>query len=67
MYRPKGVLWKNIGPQSILIGNHHQFIIQFLGNLAQIGKGFGVKNHFFKGVYLLIYSLFNDGSVPIYK
>ena len=67
MNGPEGLFREGIGSQAILIGNHDQFIIQLLGYFSQIGKRLWIENHFFKGIYLLVYRFLNNGTVPIDK
>src|SRR5690606_18521120 len=54
MNRPKGVFWKRICSQTILVGDHYNFVIQLFRYLSQILKYFGIKSKFVKTIYLII-------------
>src|SRR5690606_11017212 len=67
VHGPEIFLWMRRSSQTILIGHHNQFIIQFPCDPGQKLQGSRVKTEFFKGIQLLVLWLQNERPVPVYK
>ena len=65
---PEGTFGKGIRAETVLIGDHHEFVIGFFGNAAQAGNGPGQKFQFFQGIDLLVaFGLHDDRAVAVYE
>ena len=63
--RPEILFGKSICTQAVLVGDHHEFIIEFPGNAGQVLENFWIKLHLFEGVHLLVGRFEHQGTVAI--
>ena len=67
LYLPKIFFGEYRGSQAILVGNHHQFVVQLTGYPAQVLKNVGEENELFKFLNLEIICFKYQGAVAVNK
>src|SRR5450432_2589220 len=68
LYGPEFIFRKSGFPQTVLIGNHHQFIVHFTGYSSHKFKDTRIKFQFTEIINLIgRRRFFNQGSIPVYK
>ena len=64
---PECIFGKGVGTQSVLVGDHHQLILQLGGNAREIAEDTGVILQLLQAVDLFVFGLDDQRTVAVNK
>ena len=68
VWLPKSILGKRFGAQSVLVGHHHEFKIESIGNEVHVAEHTGDKFEFLERIELVVdWRLHDQSAVAVDK